>query len=86
MEISPALVAGAVWVLIAAVVALFPMRYQYPPGLALLFAAPVLLVWIAFSHGWIIAGAGAFAFASMFRNPIIYFLRRARGERPEIPI
>lgn len=82
---SLSLIAGCLWVLVATVVAFLPMRHQYPPGIALLLAAPVLLGWIAWDHGAWIFGAGLLAFLSMFRNPLIYFLRRARGERPEIP-
>ena len=82
---SLSLITGCVWVLIAAVVAMLPMRMQYPPGIMLLIAAPILLGWIAYDHGWWIFAAGLFAFISMFRNPLIYFLRRARGEKPEIP-
>ena len=61
------------------------MRYQYPPGLALLIAAPALLVWLAVDQGVLVVAFGTFAFVSMFRNPLIYFWRRARGARPEIP-
>lgn len=82
---SLSLTIGCLWVLLAAVVALLPMRRQYVPGIALLVAAPVLLGWIARDHGEWIFVAGLFAFLSMFRNPLIYFWRRARGERPEVP-
>lgn len=82
---SLSLTIGCLWVLLAAVVALLPMRRQYVPGIALLVAAPVLLGWIARDHGAWIFVAGLFAFLSMFRNPLIYFWRRARGERPEVP-
>lgn len=79
------LIAGCVWVLIAAIVAMLPMRLQYPLGILLLLAAPVLLAWIAHDHGWWIFGAGLFAFVSMFRNPLFYVARRMRGETPEVP-
>lgn len=82
---STALIIGCVWVLAATVVAFLPMRHQYPPGIALLIFAPVILGWIAFEHGWWIFVVGLFAFVSMFRNPLRYFWKRARGERPEIP-
>ena len=83
---SLSLIIGCLWVLLAAVVALLPMRRQYVPGVALLLAAPALLGWIAWDHGAWIFAAGLFAFLSMFRNPLIYFWRRARGQNPEIPI
>lgn len=80
------LVLGCVWVFLATIVAALPMRRQYAPGSALLIAAPVLLGWIASLHGLWIFGIGLFAFVSMFRNPLKYLLRRARGEKPEIPV
>ncbi len=76
---------GCLWVLAAAIVALLPMRRQYAPGITLLVLAPFLLGWIAWVHGFWTCAFGVFAFVSMFRNPLIYFWRRARGERPEIP-
>lgn len=67
------------WVFASTVVAFLPMRLQYLPGGALLFAAPVLIVFLGYQHGWI-AGAGALlAFLSMFRNPLRYFWGRWRG-------
>ena len=76
---STPLIVGALWVLASAVVAMLPMRGQMVPGVALLIAAPVLLVWIGAVHGWLWLALGLFAFASMFRNPLIYFARRAMG-------
>ena len=76
---SAALITGCLWVLASAIVAMLPMRLQYPPGLALLVVAPLLLVWIAVVHGWIWLAIGLFAFVSMFRNPLIYFAKRAMG-------
>lgn len=82
---SVTLIFGCLWVLASAIVALLPMRRQYVPGVALLIAAPVLLAWIAMTHGMWIFAVGLFAFVSMFRNPLIYVFRRARGEQPEVP-
>lgn len=75
---------GCVWVLLATVVATLPMRRQFPPGIALLIAAPVLLGWIAWEHGFWIFGVGLIAFVSMFRHPLRYLLRRARRDKAEI--
>jgi hypothetical protein len=83
--ISTPLVLCAVWVLAASATAFLPMRHQYAPGLTLLVLAPVLIIWAALVHGWWIAVVGVLAFVSMFRNPLRYFWRRARGECPEIP-
>ena len=52
------------------------MRYQFAPGLALLLLAPVLVAWIAFSHGPWLAFAGVLAVLSMFRRPLAHLARR----------
>jgi hypothetical protein len=83
---SGPLVLGFVWVVAAALTAMLPMRLQYPPGIALLALAPVLIVWIGAVHGWIVGAVCLAAFLSMFRRPLAYFLKKARGvpvERPE---
>ena len=79
------LVLGALWVLAATATAFLPMRRQMIPGLALLIAAPVLLVWIGLSHGWLWVAFGLFAFVSMFRRPLRYFANRALGRPNEAP-
>lgn len=73
------MIAGFLWVLAAAFTAMLPMRRQYLPGITLLIAAPLLIGWIAVQHGWILALIGLVAFLSMFRNPLIYFWKKARG-------
>jgi signal transduction histidine kinase len=82
---SPPLILGCVWVIAAAVVAMLPMKRQMLPGIALLLAAPVLLVWIGWVHGWLWLALGVFAFLSMFRNPLLYFMRRALGRPAPLP-
>jgi Protein of unknown function (DUF2484) len=82
---STPLILGCLWVLAAAATAMLPMRRQMVPGLALLAAAPVLLVWIGWVHGWLWLAFGLFAFLSMFRNPLLYFLRRAMGRKAPLP-
>ena len=82
---STPLILGCVWVLLAAVTAMLPMRRQMVPGLALLAAAPALLVWIGWMHGWLWLAFGLFAFVSMFRNPLLYFVRRAMGRPAPLP-
>lgn len=64
---------------------MLPMRRQYTPGIALLVAAPILIVWMGYDYGWWVALLGFAGFVSMFRNPLKYFVRRMRGENPEIP-
>jgi Protein of unknown function (DUF2484) len=82
---SMPLILGCLWVLASAIVAMLPMRAQMVPGVALLVAAPVLLVWIGIVHGWVWLAIGLFAFVSMFRNPLRYFLRRALGRPAPLP-
>ena len=76
---SIALALGCLWILAATGVALLPMRHQYAPGLALMIAAPVLIVWLGFQHGALVAILATLAFLSMFRHPLRYFWNRARG-------
>ncbi|WP_371171024.1 DUF2484 family protein [Aliiroseovarius sp. 2305UL8-7] len=77
---SPALITAALWVVAATIVALLPMRRQFPPGLALLIAAPVIIIWIGATHGWLWAILGLAGFLSMFRRPLWYFARKAMGK------
>lgn len=79
------LILGCVWVIAATLVALMPMRRQFGPGLALLVAAPVLIVWIGVVHGWVWAAFGLFAFLSMFRRPLLFLAARALGRDPQAP-
>lgn len=82
--ISP-LFFGCLWIVAATAVAMLPMKQQMVPGLALLILAPFLLIWIGWVHGWVWVAVGTFAFVSMFRNPLIYFIRRALGRPAPLP-
>lgn len=73
------------WVFASAGVAMLPLRRQYVPGVALLIAAPVLILWIGVQVGWWAGVLAALAFVSMFRNPLRYFWARLKGEKPEAP-
>ncbi|WP_172839371.1 DUF2484 family protein [Tateyamaria omphalii] len=73
------------WVLAATCVAMLPMRRQYVPGVALLIAAPVLILWIGFAVAWWAGLLALAAFVSMFRNPLRYFWAKARGQNPQLP-
>lgn len=79
------LIIGCLWALVATGTAMLPMRRQYPLGVTLLIAAPVLIVWIGFDYGWIAAVLALAAFVSMFRRPLMYFYARAKGETPQVP-
>ena len=79
------LILGCIWVLASAVTAMLPMRQQMLPGISLLLAAPVLLGWIGWVHGWLWLVVGLIAFVSMFRNPLRYFLLRALGRPAPLP-
>lgn len=82
---SGALIAAIAWVLAATVTAFLPMRRQMVPGVALLAAAPALILWIGAAHGWPWALGATLAFLSMFRNPLLYFARRALGRPAPLP-
>ncbi len=73
------------WVLAATVVALLPMRFQYVPGVLLMLAAPALIYLISRDVALWAGIAAAFAFISMFRNPLRYFAKRAMGGKVEVP-
>ncbi|MBJ3762256.1 DUF2484 family protein [Maribius pontilimi] len=82
---TTALTLACLWVLAAAATAMLPMRRQYVPGIALLVVAPVLLVFVAKAHGLWVTVACVVALLSMFRNPLIYFARRAMGLPVSLP-
>ena len=79
------LISSCLWVLAATIVALLPMRHQYVPGVILLALAPMLILWIGVSVAWWAGLLALAAFVSMFRNPLRYFLAKARGENPQLP-
>ncbi|PSL21933.1 DUF2484 family protein [Shimia abyssi] len=73
------LILACFWVLAAVGVAMLPMRSQYVPGVGLLVMAPVLIGVIWWMHGPGLAVVALLGFLSMFRRPLVYFYRRARG-------
>jgi hypothetical protein len=82
---STSLILGCFWVLASTATAMLPMRRQMVPGLALLLAAPVLLWFIGHQHGFWVSALTSLAVFSMFRNPLIYFARRAMGKPVSLP-
>lgn len=82
---TTSIVAACLWVLIGAVTAALPMRYQMVPGLFLLVTAVPLMVWIGVENGWYWSLIGFMAFASMFRRPLIYLIGRLSGKETETP-
>ncbi|WP_299370375.1 DUF2484 family protein [uncultured Tateyamaria sp.] len=73
------------WVFAATAVAMLPIRHQYIPGVALLIAAPLLILWIGLSVAWWAGVLALAAFVSMFRNPLRYLWAKARGQNPQLP-
>lgn len=71
--------------LAATATALLLMRAQMVPGLALLLAVPLVLIWIALTHGWGWAVFGLFALVSMFRRPLRHLAVTAFGRRGAPP-
>ncbi len=82
---SAPVVAAIFWALAATATALLPMRRQMVPGVALLIAAPLLIVWLGATHGWLWTLPALAAFLSMFRNPLIHLFRRATGRPAPLP-
>jgi hypothetical protein len=83
--ISPPVIAAFLWVLAATITAFLPYRRQFPPGITLLVAAPLILIWLGYHHGFWVAAISTAGFLSMFRNPLIYFTRRALGLPTSLP-
>ena len=77
-KVTGSLIIGCLWVLVATVTAMLPMRRQFPIGVTLLIAAPVLIVWIGVDYGWVVAVLALLAFLSMFRRPLMHFYTLAR--------
>jgi hypothetical protein len=82
---TPSLIVACVWAIAATITALLPMKRQMIPGVTLLVTAPLLLVWIGWDHGWLLATLGLLGFLSMMRNPLIYFVKRAMGKPVDLP-
>lgn len=74
-----------IWVFASVGVAMLPMAKQYIPGVALLLAAPVLIIMIGVQVGFVPALAGLAAFISMFRNPLKYIWAKVQGQNPQVP-
>lgn len=77
---SLSLLLACIWAILATVVALLPMRFQYRPGLLLFLAAPCLMIFIGVEHGAWVAGLACLGFVSMFRHPLRYFWRKFTGQ------
>jgi small basic protein len=82
---TPSAIIACLWVVASAIVAFLPMTRQYVSGIALLIAAPLIIIWLGSDYGWLFALVGVFGFGSMFRNPLIFIYRRLRGENFEVP-
>lgn len=59
---------------------MLPMRLQFPPGVVLFGSAPFLILWLGYDYGWFIGVMAIAGFASMYRNPIRYYLRKWTGK------
>ena len=80
---SASLILACLWVIASALVALLPMRAQYPPGIFLLISAPILICYLTYQHGLLALGVSLAAFISMFRNPLVYLWRKFSPFRRE---
>lgn len=72
---SLSLTLACLWVVIAAIIAMLPMKRQFIPGLTLLLSAPFLLTYIGYQHNpWVVLAA-SIAIISMFRRPLFFLSR-----------
>ena len=76
---TASLILACLWALAATATAFLPYRRQVPPGIVLLVAAPVLIVWIGIDYGPWVALAAFAGFVSMFRRPIVHLARHLLG-------
>jgi len=79
------LILAFLWVVASAITAMLPMRRQFLPGLTLLVLSLPLLVYVGYENGWWVAGLALAGGASMFRNPLIYLVRKALGKPVALP-
>ncbi len=83
---SAPLWAAVTWVLAATATAFLTIRRQIVPASILLVAAPVVILWIGYAHGWVFSALAFAGFLSMFRNPLRFIWRKyVRGEDLELP-
>jgi len=69
------LILACIWVVVAALVAMLPMRRQFAPGILLLILAPFVLVYLGYQHNvWVVLLA-CIAIISMFRRPLFFMLK-----------
>lgn len=78
-SLSASIICAALRVVASAITAALPMRLQYPPGIALLVLAPVMIGFLGYQHGTVWLLLGLAAFVSMFRRPLVYLARKAMG-------
>lgn len=76
---SLALTLACLWVLVSAIVAMLPLRFHWRFGLPLLILSIPLTAFVGYTHGWIWTVVILLAVGSMYRNPLRYFLNKARG-------
>lgn len=74
------MIAAIAWVFAATFVAFLPTARQRLPGIVLLLIAPGIVLWLGSDHGWMVAGLGLAAVLSMFRRPLVYYLKRLRRQ------
>ncbi|MEX0307316.1 MAG: DUF2484 family protein [Ruegeria sp.] len=77
---SLSLIIACGWVFASTIVAMLPMRLQFPPGVMLFASAPALILWLSLDYGWFIGVLAAAGFVSMYRNPIRYYWRKWTGK------
>ncbi|MBT9247063.1 DUF2484 family protein [Gemmobacter fulvus] len=77
---TASLTVACLWALVATLIAMAPRRWHWPAAYALALVGIPLLGWITYENGpfWgMLALAGG---ASVLRWPLIFLLRRMRGQ------
>lgn len=70
------------WVLLAALLTLYPSRRNHWPQAYFLAALGLpLLCWIYVAHGLLVGGVASAVMLSVLRWPAYYFVKRLRGRR-----
>ena len=80
---TASLTVACLWALVATLIAMAPRRWHWPAAYALALVGIPLLGWITYENGpfWgMLALAGG---ASVLRWPLIFLLRRMRGQGAE---
>ncbi len=81
---TPSLILGFVWVLLASLIAVMPQRFHWPGAAVLIVLGIPLVGWITLQNGAVAGLLALAAGASILRWPVLYLVRwvaRLAGRR-----